>query len=191
MRVTTVLRLSGLRPAMLHVKDPEWYLRRGSIIHKAVALMDQGKLDWTSLDERIVPFVKAAQKFRAECGGKLVAAEMEVADLTRGIVGHLDAIYRGMRLRGHKNKLCLVDWKTNQVDDATAVQTAAYAEMSTLRIAHRCGVALHDDGSYKVTWFTDYAGDLAGWYGAVEVAKWRLRNGQMEDGEQDRKEELT
>lgn len=199
LRVTDVLRLSGLRPDMkwMSPEDRDWYYRRGSMIHKAVALMDVGRLDWKSLHPRIVPYVQAAQKFRLECGGELVAQELEVTDLNMGTMGHLDAVYKSMSLRSHGRQLCLVDWKTNSVDQATQVQTAAYALMTTNALPHgapvrfRCGVALHDDSSYAVTWYTDRAGDIQAWVGAVMLAKWRLRNGEKANDETAKKEELT
>ena len=85
--------------------------------------------------------------------------------------------------KGHKkSSLVLVDWKTNQVDKATAIQTAKYADMwqkanKRRRITYRCGVALHDDGTYRITWYTDYQGDLTlGWKGAYLKALWEIRN---------------
>ena len=37
----------------------EWYLTRGTATHYACELIDQGKLDWASVDEEILPRVKA------------------------------------------------------------------------------------------------------------------------------------
>lgn len=195
MRVTEILRLAGLRPDLDRILDPEWYLRRGEMNHKAIVLADNGQLDPESVDPRIAPYVNAALRFRAELGGELVAHEEEVnRQYSDGftVTGHFDAIYRGMRVRGHKkNDLTLVDWKTNHVDPATAIQTAAYADMwSALHgraIAFRCGVALCDTGDYKVTWFADKA-DTQRWHHAIRLVQsaeqlktWKQENGIKEE----------
>ena len=42
--------------------DP-WYLERGKMVHSATVLIDAGKLNWESLDERILPFCSAYRDF--------------------------------------------------------------------------------------------------------------------------------
>ena len=171
--------------------ERDWYYRRGSMIHKAVAMMDAGTLDWSSLDSNIESYVRGAQKFRQECGGTLIAAEIEVQNTALNITGHFDAIYKNMRMKGHRGKYCLVDWKTNAVDEATQIQTAGYASMWNENvISFRAGVALLANGNYKVTWYPYYYSDYGGWMGAVALAKWKLRNGNNENGEQAQREEL-
>jgi hypothetical protein len=157
--------------------------------------MDRGLLSWEELDIRIVPFVRAAEKFRLENGGTLLSSEEEVRDFAEGVIGHYDAIYQGMRFKGHKPKsLTLVDWKTNMVDDATAIQTAKYQDMwqkchPRRKISYRCGVALQEDGQYKVTWFPGFQYDLTrGWKGALLTTLWKIRNGAKVDDTEEVKE---
>lgn len=146
----------------------EWYFRRGSMIHKASILIDNGTLDWTALDERIVPYCRAYEKFRTELNPTVLKSEHEIRG--HGWVGHLDRIY----MLGGKRVLC--DIKTNEVDEATGVQTAAYSR-GVRGYVLRMGLALKDNGDYKVTWFERDARDIAGWESALGVAQWKIQAG--------------
>lgn len=146
----------------------EWYFRRGTMIHKATVLIDNGTLDWAALDERIVPYCRAYEKFKIELSPDVLRSEFEVHG--QGWVGHLDRVY----CLGGRRVLC--DIKTNEVDEATAIQTAAYSKGVRGTVA-RMGLALKDNGDYKVTWFERDARDIAGWESALGVAQWKVMAG--------------
>ena len=94
LRVTDVLRAAGLRDGMRFKSDAErkWYFARGTAIHHATVLVDRGTLDWSTLDERIVPFVRAYEKFITTVRPVVLLTEHEVCGA--GVVGHLDRVYK-------------------------------------------------------------------------------------------------
>jgi hypothetical protein len=176
LRVTEVLRLAGLRDGMpfKSQEDREWYFQRGTMIHKACSLVDGNTLDWTTLDERIAPYVKGYKKFREEIPAEVLRTEFEIQGT--GWVGHLDRLFRIGDLR------VLCDIKTNECDIATAVQTAAYSRGIRGQV-RRMGLALRDTEDYKITWYNEDAHDLACWQGALIVAQWKVYMGKKVDKE--------
>jgi hypothetical protein len=137
-------------------------------------------LDWTALDERIVPYCRAYEKFRSELHPEVLKSEHEVHG--QGWIGHLDRVF----MLGGKRVLC--DIKTNEVDEATAIQTAAYSK-GVRGIVLRMGLALKDNGEYKATWFEKDARDTAGWGAALGVAQWKVQAGLVKAGEGEQEQE--
>lgn len=50
-----------------HRHSDEWYMHRGTAIHRMVELEMNGDLDEVSLDERLFPYLSAFRSFRVEC----------------------------------------------------------------------------------------------------------------------------
>jgi hypothetical protein len=179
LRVTEVLTLSGLRgPMWGSEEDKEWWLNRGSQIHRATHILDTDEhgLVWSTVDERIVPYVKAYEKFRRECPATFVASEVEVNGV--GYVGHLDRVFRNLNCIPGEHVL---DIKTNHADDATAIQTAAYAwawKGRSKKVPRRWAVELKDDGKYKlIAYDVDMRRDYMVFCHALAVAQWQVAHG--------------
>lgn len=174
--VTQVLSNCGIRgdwPKHFSKEDQEFYLRRGSMIHLATDLYDKDKLDWATLDERIVPYIEAWKKFRLEMGGKVLASELPVKNKKYNYQGKLDRIISKCAL--YPTGLLLIDIKTTAIDIATRLQTMAYM-MAQNRKAKRGAVALQSDGNYKVQIFEDDASDKVGWIACLQLNNWIERN---------------
>ena len=77
----------------------------------------------------------------------------------------------------------LVDIKTNEADDATALQTAGYAVAYGKKV-NRAAVGLKEDGTYRMEWYKDDARDVATWEAcakfAIAITGWRKINGIKE-----------
>lgn len=104
----------------------------GRAMHKAIELDILGELDWDTVDERIVPKVKAARGFREWEGflpamiqhpeGHLVPALEVFVWTPEGGAGTIDAI------GWHEGALTIYDWKSSYVGGA-GIQTGGYKRM--------------------------------------------------------------
>ena len=121
----------------------EWHLDRGSKVHRAIALMLAGRLDWAALDERIRGRVEAAKRAIADLGLAAVGAEIEVPRYhpTWRFAGTPDFYRAGV----------LVDWKNSHRRE-TEIQAGGYfllLEAAGLKVKVIYEVVLAD-GGYKV-----------------------------------------
>jgi hypothetical protein len=176
-RVTSVLKSVGLvEIPPVRSDDMEFYLNRGSMIHKAAALYDAGTLDMATVDPRITPYLEAWIKFRNEVGGEIVCSEYDVIHPILGYAGRLDRVIHGSALCRFS---LLVDLKTTSAPSWAAVQTMAYAlaykrQTRTRKLA-RGAVALQDDGKWKYTPHTEDKLDEAAWRAALTLNAWLER----------------
>ena len=173
MHVTWILSVAGLRewPSHMSAADRQWYCDRGKAIHKACELYDQDKLG--IVDDRIRAYVDAYIQFRADTKWELVAIEQALESKNLGVCGTLDRVFK------RRGKKIILDIKTSDADQATAVQTAGYAIMYGGK-PDRMAIALRDDGTYRLHDYKDRAGDYSAFMGAVAVAGWKLRNRLIE-----------
>jgi len=167
--VTAVLSTLGLydfRWASEQAKE------RGSRIHRAISFLADNDLDWKSVDEEEVGYVRAAQKFLRDTEFKVELVECHVSNPVYGYQGTLDL--EG-RVRGIRRTL--VDWKSSEtglVVDEVALQLAAYGfALDPAAIFDRVGVGLMPDGTYKIKWFKteDYREDCHDFLAALRVCK--------------------
>lgn len=162
--VTSVLNIAGL---VDHQWANQWHLDRGSAIHKSLELYVRGTLDWATVDDRILGYVKSGVKFLTEAGCDLATAEPEVMVASRRhqYAGKCDLV---AVLFG---ELCLVDYKSGALG-AVGVQCAGYEiayreERGVKKLLRRVGLKLGADGKYKMKQLTDF-GDYAVWLQCVE-----------------------
>jgi hypothetical protein len=192
LHVTDILRIAGLRPEMkVKQEDKEYYLLRGKQIHKACEIMDTDPvgLQWDSVDERIRPFVEGYARFRREMMGDVVSCELKVTHPFLRYVGTIDRVFKNL---GGMPGLFIVDLKTNDVDDATAIQTMGYvlayeAQKKRKRIpCYRRGLALKDDGTYRLVGdkWNDSA-DYGTFMAALAVAEWNVGHGVAKQQERE------
>lgn len=123
----------------------EWYLRRGTMIHRSAAMMLRGILDWQSVDPRICGHVKAAERAVNDLfGGPSEDMIIERPDY------HKIMLYAGTPDLIHKGQLW--DWKCS-AEPENAFQLGAYcaiAEQRGINIKSCAAVELHDDGTYRI-----------------------------------------
>src|SRR5690349_670382 len=72
---------------------------RGNMVHLAAALLVAGELDWTTVDPRIEGYVRAVERFHAECPGKIVYFEKPLVSTCHALAGRPDIVkfIRGRR----------------------------------------------------------------------------------------------
>jgi len=165
-------------------QDRDWYYRRGDLVHQSTVWIDQGTLEMAKVRDwsvgilgdtgDITPYCEAYLKFKQQVRPEVILCEHEVTPCL-GVVGHLDRVFKYPCIR--QRVVC--DIKTNQCDDATALQTMAYS-LGLSWVTRRMGLALKDNGQFKVTWYTDNLRDLATWNEAVATA-FRLKGIQHDN----------
>ncbi len=166
--VSNILRAAGVSPSFDGIPPAilETARQRGEAVHRAIELMEQGDLDESSLDERIMPYVMAHKAFVRDSGYRVVATEEMVTHPTLGYRGRLDS--RGWL---HRVRTVLDQKATATIHPAVGVQSAAYA--LALEEPHRALAAVHlrRDGTYRLLHY-DYEEHVRVFQAALIVAKY-------------------
>lgn len=150
--VTQIIQGAGL---VDFSKVPDDVLRlaqeRGTAVHTACELYDSDKLDYTSIDAVVWPYLEAWIKFNRQARFVVKLSET-IVHSQHGYAGRLDRV-------GTMNKtLAIIDIKTSKIiSQATGVQTAAYLhachEMgltNAIKKYRRFAIHLYDDGKYEI-----------------------------------------
>lgn len=143
----------------LGIVDSRWFTEyareRGTAVHDAAHLLVQGRLDWTSVDPRIVGYVNACAKFLDEAmvpiGAPSVLAEHLLYSRAYGYAGKMDLsapVFAG--------DLAVIDYKSGGLGEGVGLQLAAYEEplreeLGLRKPLRRMAVQLRADGTYKKT----------------------------------------
>lgn len=168
--VTQVIRevvLGGHdRPGM------EWYMARGSALHLAAQMWDEGELDEESIDPAIAGHLAAYRRFRDDVGDDLTITEIEKPRYhTSGYAGTPDRVVEWRGDRG------ILDLKTGSTAAWHRLQTAAYAALAPEATA-RLVVYLGEDSRWKMDRHKDRS-DWTVFSAALAVWRWRERTGAL------------
>lgn len=171
--VTDVLKDVGL----LDVSGP-WFTEevrtRGSYVHRAIELWAGGRLDATSLDPLLEPYLCAYQCWATDERIEILGTEERVFDTTLGYAGTLDI--RGRKVVAGRAHLIIADVKTGQVPSSVAVQLAAYAR-PLVGFHHPYSLRLCADGTYESRSLVSDIGADEDWLAALRIYHWRTRHG--------------
>lgn len=152
--------------------DP-WYLTRGTMVHKACALLVLGELDESTIDPRIAGYVAAAKRYLSpEVFGEITTMIVETPTYDkRGQFAGTPDLWANH---------VLIDWKSSD-DPATEIQLGGYVELlmghrhpTTTRVCR--AIELHDDGTFTVTEY-DPKRCLGLWRAALTMWQWCEANG--------------
>jgi hypothetical protein len=168
--VTTILKMAGLL-------NPQHYTEfardRGALAHRALEWFDQGDLDESTLDDRLVPYLDAWKLFKAEASFVVSAIELRLASAARGFAGTVD------RIGKMSGRATVLDIKTGGPERWHALQVAAYASLVreadsavTPRVQRAC-VYLAADGRYRLQLHDDRQ-DLPVFDAARVLVQWGL-----------------
>jgi hypothetical protein len=173
--VTTALQvLGGYAGIPKHILDNA--ARRGTAVHRATELYDDGTLDYSTLDDEIYPYLTAWEQFLHDKKPEIIEVETVVYHPKFGYAGTLD---RGLILDGERG---ILDIKSCvEMQRSTGPQTAAYLaarneriEDKKLHYKKRWGLQLKKDGTYEIHPYKD-AGDLNVFLSCLTVYKFLLR----------------
>jgi hypothetical protein len=183
-RVTSVLPFDAdaIPPDVL-----DFASRRGTLVHSATELIDKETLNWDTLDERLVPYCRAWQRFVAETGWISEATELEVENERHGYAGRLDRFGRFTSIASNRRKRdTVLDIKTGSVvPPTTGLQLAAYAEGVPGIIRKnrgeilRVSVQLLPTGAYRLQ-FWDDPEDFRTFLAFLAVRRWEIKHGLYE-----------
>lgn len=170
--VTQVLKEAGLVNADWAT---QWHLERGQAIHAAAEYIVRGTLDWSTVDERIRPYLDALQKFLkdSDCELATAAPELFVHSARHRYAGRLDLVAKVF------GEWTVCDWKSGAVGPA-GPQTAAYEmayreERGITKLLKRIAVQLKPDGKYKMKELADFS-DYLDWLACLE--RFRTKDGE-------------
>lgn len=173
LRVTEVLAMAGVTDYSWVTEEAKY---RGSEVHRAVKLANDGTLKRKSVPQKIGGYFSAFEKFKRECSFVPSATEKELESEELGLRGRMDAkgAIRGQRV--------IVDFKSTDsgIREATGLQLVLYGYMDNPNLwSDRVGVQLRSDGTYRLkTWpRAQWQSDLVTARACIRVAQWRLANG--------------
>jgi len=151
---------------------------RGSYMHAAILLDQQGDLDEGQLDPQLVPYLAGWRQFVMETSAEVEFCEQRLCDPVLGIAGTLDGIILLPTPTGRKRRV-LIDLKRAFYPSA-AIQLAAYQHMAhglyDQPVAfERAVVELPGNYGYRMHLLTDPL-DRSTWQAAVRIFQWRREN---------------
>lgn len=162
--VTDVIKSCGLMKGEDFFTD---YARdRGAAVHAALELLAWDNLDWSSVDDRIKPYVESGALFfdHTKLKPKRTEFQAYLADL--GVAGTWD----------WDNGDLLIDYKSGSPDAWHRVQTAVYQELANhngIKIKRRASLYLQADGSIaKIKEHSDRS-DLKIFLSCLNLVKWK------------------
>ena len=165
--VTTILKAEGFI-------DSTWFTEysrdRGTKVHQAIRLYDEGELDEDALDAVLVPYLAAWRRFLADGQVEIDASEVQLASPVYGFAGTIDKLAR-IGGRG----VAILDIKTSRTPARWwGLQLAGYHILQGEVGRRRYTVQLLDDGSYRLHEYKDRE-DRAVFLAAVAVYNWKRR----------------
>jgi hypothetical protein len=175
--VTQVLEDVGIIDySFLNPDDRAHYLQRGSAVHLATQLDDEGDLDEATVEPAIAPYLEAWRAFRLKSG--FTPSRIEHRDYSQeyAYAGTLD---RAGTFASKPATIYILDIKTGTAPWWVRVQLAAYAAFfEGPRKFPRFAVELHDDGTFRVSEEfpgRDWQKDFAVFTAALEVYRAKRR----------------
>lgn len=144
-------RLIGVTET-LSILDDRWkvdpfYLERGRLIHLATAYLDHDELDWSTVDERIEPYVHAYMSFKIDTGFLPGFVECPLHHYQFFYAGKID------RTGDLNDDHVLIDLKSGVKVKVDKLQGAAYWELcraNNIPIKKVFDLYLKDDGNYSL-----------------------------------------
>lgn len=127
----------------------EWHMQRGTAMHHGCRLMDEGRLDWSTVAPEIEGRLRAWEKFRAEGSAVVVACEKALYHPLYRFAGTLD------RILSRNNEIAVADIKST-IAPQVKIQLGFYSLLWTAntkeKLTHAVAVELSDEGSYRTLW---------------------------------------
>lgn len=131
---------------------------RGTDVHLACQLDDEGDLNEATITEEVAPYLKAWRKFKHDCRPSFGAIEKPVYNAARRYAGTPDRDDVCFRFGAEMVTGAQIDIKTSLASHVCwGVQTAAYSNALGKPQQPRFTVQLRPDGDYRLLEWTDPA----------------------------------
>jgi len=147
--VSEIIEGVGLMDSKAKQFYTQYHSDRGTAVHAATVMIDNGTLDESSVDPEIVGYVEAYKKFIEQCKPKWKHIEYMVFNQIAFYAGTLDRFGS----LGKFDQLAILDIKTGQKAKWHAIQLALYVDglVGRPRFAKLYGLYLKKDGSFKAS----------------------------------------
>jgi hypothetical protein len=164
---------------------PEWVRDRGQAVHAACEFDDEGTLDESTVDTRVIGRLRAYRRFKAEVEHAWEYSEKRLFHPIYRYAGTLDRA--GLMVIKGDPWNTVLDFKSGAMLDAYRLQLAGYVALITQIHPEknpmkwqRVILQLQDDGKYKphVLPQEELAGDMAAFLGYVNAMNWEISHGQ-------------
>lgn len=148
---------------------------RGQAVHRACELYDKNELDYSTLDEQIIPYLEAWISFIKDTGFIVGYSEQIVYSNKFRYAGTLDRIGK---INGES---AIVDIKTTAIlSPVTGLQLAGYKQAAIECLEgsgqeKRFAVQLKDNGNYSIKEYTDQS-DFNVFLSCLQLYQWKLKN---------------
>ena len=155
----------------------ETHMARGTRVHRATELYDEGDLDEDALDPLIVPYLTAYKRFKTDMLFIPKQIEVPMYHPSYLYAGTIDRI--GILVMADGN-LALLDIKSGSPYPAVALQLTAYTEMARangLAVRKAYALYLKRNGNYKIEEITDMRRALNVFLSALAVYTWKKEKG--------------
>lgn len=150
--------------------DKSWFTEyardRGSKVHRAALLSDQGDLDTDNLDPVLRGYVDAWERFRAEVVPEFTAMEEGLFSDTYRFAGTPDRF----GLMGTFETVFEI--KTGSPEKWHGIQLAGYSILLNKPYCQRVGIYLKEDGRYNLEFYRDRQ-DGPIFLSALAIHNWR------------------
>ncbi len=157
----------------------EWHANKGRAIHHAIHLRIQNKLDWSTVDSRIVGRINAFDLFMRETNYEIVKSEMPLFSKRHQFAGTLD-LWLHDPVYNSKGKNIIIDIKPPSPEPIVELQLAAYAlilkENAGITINRAAAVCLKDNGRYSLKWVPNLKRAEKIFLACLAVSNWQKEN---------------
>ncbi len=172
--ITSRLKLCGLIDDAFFSEESA---RRGTFVHLLTQYADEGALDPTSVDPRLVPYAEAWEAWKRDVGFLAIhVPELPVASVVLGYATCIDRV--GIIATTPTDRRIVLNLKSGASQPWHALQLAgeavAYSETYGVRLGllERATVQLKPDGTYRFNRYEDRR-DFDVWRGVAMLAAWR------------------
>jgi len=172
--ITSRLKACGLIDDVFFSEESA---RRGTAVHLLTQYVDEGDLELSSIDARLVPYANAWERFKADtCFTQTHEPELPVASVSLGYGTRIDRV--GTVTGTLPDRRLVVNLKSGAAQPWHALQLAgeaiAYSETYGVRLGllERATVQLRPDGTYRFNRYEDRR-DFDVWRGVALLAGWK------------------
>lgn len=146
----------------------EWHLHRGSMVHKAIQLYLQEKLNEASIDPRIRSCVESAKRAIKELSIQPVLIEFPMYHKILWYAGTPDLL---------TDKGILIDWKSSKMKESI-IQAGGYVALleNNGYLVKKCYEIILENDRYIVNEFKP-ARSKGLFFAALSIYGWRRKNG--------------
>ena len=154
----------------------DFHRDRGRAVHMVCEFDDLGCLEESSIDPRIIPYVEAYRKFKAEQQFAWEGVEDRRWHMVYRYAGTIDRW--GLMVLGGKEKPTVLDLKSGVPERSWGLQLSAYAHLLDETVQwERVVLRLTKEGKYFLTVFpqTEAAEDWSTFVSAVNIVNWKSK----------------